>query len=137
MKPVLLDTGCIVALLDRSERHHDACVSAVAELRAPLVTCEPAIAEACYLLRGIPSAVDAILENVQHRIFQIPLQLEVQAGAVRGLLKKYARVPMDLADACLVHLAEELGTGEILTLDSDFQIYRWARNRPFRLLLDL
>jgi predicted nucleic acid-binding protein len=137
MKPVLLDTGCIVALLDRSERHHGACVSAAVDLRAPLVTCEPVIAEACYLLRGLPRAVDAILANVEQRIFQIPLQLEAQVGAVRALLKKYARVPMDLADACLVHLAEELSTGEILTLDSDFQIYRWNRNRPFRLLVDL
>ena len=137
MKPVLLDTGCIVALLDRSERHHGVCVSAAAELQAPLVTCEPVIAEACYLLRRLPTAVDAILQNVEQRIFQIPLQLPAQAGAVRALLKRYARVPMDLADACLVHLAEELGTGEILTLDSDFQIYRWDRNRPFRLLVDL
>ena len=137
MKPVLLDTGCIVGLLDRSERHHGACVSAAAELHVPLVTCEPVIAEACYLLRGMPTAVDAILANVEQKIFQIPLQIEAQAGAVRALLKKYARVPMDLADACLVRLAEELGTGEILTLDSDFQIYRWARNRPFHLLVDL
>jgi predicted nucleic acid-binding protein len=136
MKPVLLDTGCIVALLDRSERHHGVCVSAVAELQAPLVTCEPVIAEACYLLRRLPGAVDAILQNVEQGAFQIPRQLADQAGTVRALLKKYARVPMDLADACLVHLAEELGTGEILTLDSDFQVYRWERNRPFRLLVD-
>ena len=137
MKPVLLDTGCIVALLDRSEGHHRVCVSAAAGLQAPLVTCEPVIAEACYLLRRLPAAVDAILENVEKKVFQVPLQLEAQAGAVRALLKKYARVPMDLADACLVHLAEELGTGEILTLDSDFQIYRWNRTRPFHLLVDL
>jgi predicted nucleic acid-binding protein len=136
MKPVLLDTGCIVALLDRSERHHGVCVSALADLHAPLVTCEPVIAEACYLLRRLPGAVDAILQNVEQRAFQVPLHLEAQARAVRALLKKYARVPMDLADACLVHLAEELGTGEILTLDSDFQVYRWERNRPFRLLVD-
>jgi predicted nucleic acid-binding protein len=112
-------------------------VSAAAGLQAPLVTCEPVIAEACYLLRRLPAAVDAILENVEKKVFQVPLQLEAQAGAVRALLKKYARVPMDLADACLVHLAEELGTGEILTLDSDFHIYRWNRTRPFHLLVDL
>jgi predicted nucleic acid-binding protein len=137
MKPVLLDTGCLVALLDRSEQHHGACVSAVAGLQAPLVTCEPVIAEACYLLRRLPAAVDSVLANVEQRIFQIPLRLETQAGAVRALLKRYARVPMDLADACLVHLAGELGTGEILTLDRDFQIYRWNRTKPFRLLVDL
>ena len=62
-------------------------MSAAAELRAPLVTCEPVIAEACYLLRRLPAAVDAILENVEQKVFQVPLQLESQARAVRVLLK--------------------------------------------------
>jgi len=47
MKPVLLDTGVIVALLDRSEQYHAACVEAVTDNLAPLVTCEAVIAEAC------------------------------------------------------------------------------------------
>ena len=50
-------------------------------------------------------------------------------------MKKYSRVPMDLADACLVHMADELGSGRILTLDSDFSIYRWGRSRPFENLV--
>jgi uncharacterized protein len=51
------------------------------------------------------------------------------------LFRKYRDREMDLADACLVHLAGELGTGDILTLDSDFEIYRWGTNKPFHLLL--
>jgi predicted nucleic acid-binding protein len=51
-------------------------------------------------------------------------------------MNKYARVPMDFADACLVHLADELGTSRILTLDSDFHTYRWRRGRAFELLID-
>ena len=51
-------------------------------------------------------------------------------------MKRYARVPMDLADACLVSLADQLGTGRILTLDGDFLIYRWRRTRSFELLID-
>jgi uncharacterized protein len=136
VKPVLLDTGVIVALLDRSEQRHAACVSALSEIAAPLVTCEPVIAEACYLLRRLPGAADAVLENVERGIFHLPLRLPDRAASVRRLLKKYAGVPMDLADACLVDLADELGTGDILTLDSDFHIYRWGRNRPFRVLLE-
>jgi predicted nucleic acid-binding protein len=136
VKPALLDTGCIVALLDRSEQRHPACVTALERLSAPLVTCEPVIAETCYLLRRLPGAVDAVLENVERGIFQIPLPLAGRAPSVRALLKKYARVPMDLADACLVDLASELDTGDILTLDSDFHIYRWGRNRTFRVLVE-
>ncbi len=136
MKPVLLDTGCIVALLDRSERRHKACVEALGQVSAPLATCEAVIAEACYLLRRLSGAADAVLENVERGIFTLPLRLHERAPSIRRLLKKYARVPMDLADACLVDLADELGTGDILTLDSDFHVYRWGRNRAFHLLVD-
>jgi uncharacterized protein len=135
LTPVLLDTGCIVALLDRSEARHQACVEALEKVSSPLVTCEPVIAEACYLLRHLPGAADAVLENVERGIFGLPLRLAERASAVRRLRKKYARVPMDLADACLVDLADQMGTGEILTLDSDFHIYRWGRNRPFQVLV--
>lgn len=137
MKPVLLDTGVIIALLDRSERYHEASVEAVNAVEAPLVTCEAAIAEACYLLRGIRGAPDAILENVERGIFQIPLRLDAAARPVRTLIKRYANVPMDLADACLVYLAERFETGSILTLDADFKVYRWSRRRPFDLLVEL
>jgi predicted nucleic acid-binding protein len=133
--PVLLDTGVIVALLDRSERHHAACVETVADLVAPLVTCEAVIAEACYLLRDVRGASDAVLANVERGIFQVPFQLSISAPAVRALMKRYASVPMDLADACLVHLADVLGCGAILTLDSDFGVYRWRKRRSFELLV--
>ena len=136
MKPVLLDTGCIVALLDRSEERHHACVKAVDEVSAPLATCEPIIAEACYLLRRMPGAADAILANVEQGVFSMPLRICERGPFLRTLLKKYARVPMDLADACLVDLATELGTGDILTLDSDFHVYRWGHSHPFRLLVE-
>ena len=135
MKHVLVDTGCIVALLDRSERNHERCVSVVEDLSASLVTCEAVIAECCYLLGDISGAPDAVLENVARGIFAIPFRLADDADRVRELMSKYRKVPMDLADACLVALAEELGTGEILTLDKDFTIYRWRRNRPFKNLL--
>jgi len=133
--PVLLDTGCIVALLDRSERNHDRCVRVVKELSAPLVTCEAVIAEACWLVRDLHGASETVLENVEAGVFELPFRLGGASRAVRVLMKKYARVPMDLADACLVHMADELNTPQILTLDSDFRIYKWRRTRAFELLL--
>ena len=137
MRPVLLDTGCIVALLDRSEAHHEICVSTISEASFSLVTCEPVIAEACYLLRKLRGAADAILDNVERGMFNIPFRIDQSTPALRALMKKYAQVPMDLADACLVYLATALGTGRILTLDGDFCIYRWGKNRPFELLIDV
>jgi uncharacterized protein len=98
--PVLLDTGCVVALLDRNEQYHDKCAEAVAELSVPLVTSEAVIAESCYLLRDVEGACAAVLQNVESGSFRIPLALSAQAARVRKLLKKYQSVPMDLADAC-------------------------------------
>lgn len=137
MRPVLLDTGVVVALLDRSERYHDPCVEAIDSLAAPLVTCEAVIAEACYLLRGLTGAAEAVLENVAAGAFQIPFLLSRSAAAVQHILHKYRDRQVDVADACLIHLAGELGTGDILTLDRDFQIYRWRGNKMFRLLIPL
>ena len=137
MKAVLLDTGVIVALLDRNERHHVQCVEAVSDISGPLVTCESAVAEACYLLRRIHGAPEAIIKNVANGVFQMPVHLADRAAAIEKLLKKYRNVPMDLADACLVDLADQINTGQILTLDSDFEIYRWRSRRKFELLIDL
>lgn len=137
MKPVLLDTGVIVALLDRSERFHQRCADVIAEISAPLVTCEAVIAESCYLLRTLKGASETVVENIEVGTFQIPIQLHASAGPVRKILHKYRDRQVDLADACLIHLAEHFGTGQILTLDRDFEIYRWGRNRSFELLVPL
>jgi len=131
-----VDTGCIVALLDRSERHHKECALAIAELDGPLLTCEAVIAEACYLLRGIKGAVDAALENVEKGSLLVPYRLAGKTSALRRLLRKYSSVPMDFADACLVQMAEEYQTGRILTLDRDFHIYRWGKNHPFDFVVE-
>jgi uncharacterized protein len=133
VKPVLLDTGVIVALLDRSERLHEACADAVQQIEAPLITCEAVIAESCYLLRNVTGASEAVIENVAAGIFQIPFQLSHEAG-VRQVLRKYRDRQIDLADACLIRLADEFGTADILTLDGDFAIYRWGRNKAFRMM---
>lgn len=134
MKPVLLDTGVIVALLDRSESSHEACAETVRSLESPLVTCEAVIAESCYLLRNLPGAPEAVIENVVAGIFQLPFQLSREAAGIKQILRKYRDRRIDLADACLIRLADEFETPDILTLDKDFQIYRWGKNKSFHLL---
>jgi predicted nucleic acid-binding protein len=137
MKPVLLDTGFIVALLDRSEGFHKMCARTVREVAAPLVTCEAVITESCYLLRnlsGASEASEAVIENIAAGIFQVPFQLSRETASVKQVLRKYKDRQIDLADACLIRLADEFGTADILTLDQDFAIYRWGKNKPFRML---
>lgn len=137
MKPVLLDTGVVVALLDRSEKHHMQCADLVSRLARPIVTCEPVIAESCYLLRRLSGAPEVVLENVARGVFLVPFQLSRAAVAVQTIMRKYADLPANFADACLIRLADELNTGEILTLDRDFAHYRWRKTRRFELLIDL
>ena len=134
MKPVLLDTGFIVALLDRSENFHKICARTVREVEAPLVTCEAVIAESCYLLRNLSGASEAVIENIAAGIFQLPFQLSRDTAGVKQVMRKYKDRKIDLADACLIRLADEFGTEDILTLDRDFAIYRWGKHKPFRVL---
>jgi uncharacterized protein len=137
MRPVLLDTSVIVAWLNRRDQHHQRCVAALSGLRQPMATCEAVIAESCYMVQSIPAAIDRILANVADGVFQIPFQLPGSTAEVAGILRKYRDTPADFADACLMQMADELDTGDILTLDGDFKHYRWRRNRRFRLLIPL
>src|SRR5207249_4559912 len=105
MTPVLVDTSFIVASLDRSEQNHAQCVEVGASVTGPLITCEAVIAESCHLLRHLRGAKQAVLESVAKGVFQLPFVLATRAVEVAKLLNKYADVPMDLADACLVDLA--------------------------------
>src|SRR5260370_5302443 len=103
--PVLLDTGFIVALLDRRERRHEECSILLADLTDSLVTCEAIVSEACYLLRHVKDASTAIIENVRRGAFLLPFRLADHTTGLAGLMKKYSNAPMSLADACLVTMA--------------------------------
>lgn len=137
MKPVLLDTSFIVALLHRRAERHEECAAAVSDLNRPFVTCDAVITESCYLLQRAPQAVDAVLANVESGLFQVSLRLAEAASAIREIMLKYRDLPASFADACLIHLADECSTGDILTLDSDFLTYRWRKTRVFQPLVPL
>ena len=137
MKPVLLDTGMIVALLDPTDSFHTRCSNAMADVGAVLVTCETVIAESCHLLRDVEGAAEAILHSVATQEFLLPISLASAALPVRRIMAKYRDRNIDLGDAFLIHLANEFDTGDILTVDRDFWIYRWGRNNHFQVLVDL
>lgn len=90
----------------------------------PLFTCEAVISEACFLLRNIPNAPDALLEMIKRKLVGVPFQLEQETTAVKKLMARYNNVPMSLADACLVRMSEQYAGSVVLTLDRDFRIYR-------------
>jgi uncharacterized protein len=124
MSRVLLDTGPLVAIMDRRDQYHEWAKAQWAEIPAPLLTCEAVLAEACFLVRHLAGGPAAILELVTRGVVSAPFKLEAQADAIRRLLVRYASVPMSLADACLVRMAEQIPRIRVLTLDRDFQLYR-------------
>lgn len=137
MTGVLLDTGVIVAALDRSDRYHEICGEAIGSTIVPLVTCEAVIAESCYLLRNVKGAAEAVVANVAAGVFQVSFSLVRCASQVQEILSKYSDSGIDFADACLIQLASDLRMPDILTLDRDFERYRWGRNHAFRMLVSL
>lgn len=121
---VILDTGSLVALLNRRDTHHDWVRARFADLTPPLLTCEPVISEACFLLRRILGASRAVLQLVDRGVLKVPFRLETEWESVGALIHRYASVPMALADACLVRMAEQYAGSPVMTLDRDFDIYR-------------
>ncbi|MFN8636507.1 MAG: PIN domain-containing protein [Chloroflexota bacterium] len=126
----IVDAGPLVAFIDRRDAHHTWARARFGELGAPLLVCEPVLVEALFLLRRFPSAQDALLAQVQAGRLRIAFSLADEVEAVRQLLAKYADVPMSLADACLVRMAELHGDHDVFTLDSDFRIYRKHGREP-------
>jgi predicted nucleic acid-binding protein len=121
---VLLDTGPLVAFLSRRDRYHEWARQELATAAPPVLTCESVVSEACFLLRKQPGGRAAVLELLSRGLVAVAFNLEREAVAVQRLLTRYQDVPMDLADACLVRLAELSAGGVLLTLDSDFTVYR-------------
>ena len=132
---ILIDTGPIVALLDRDDRHHDLCVEILKDIREPFVTTWPVLTECFYLLNFSWEVQDSLwlfIERGGIEIYSLERDLIIRC---RELMKQYHDLPMDLADATLVAVADILEVPKIFTLDhKDFSIYRFKQKRRFTLL---
>ena len=139
MNICLLDTGPLVALLDRSEPDHHQVQNRMARLAGSrLVTTGAVITEVFYFLSDVqdgPASLVSFLD-VSSTEVRDAFNAEALAAAVQ-LMSKYADVPMDFPDATLVWTAEMAGADAILTLDRrGFSSFRIGKNRRFKLLLD-
>ena len=114
----------MVAFLNRRDRYHSWARAQWEEIESPLWTCEAVISEACFILRSYSGASRAVMEMVSRGIIKMPFRLEQEAGSVGKLIAKYKDVPMSVADACLVRMAEQTADSPVFTLDGDFRIYR-------------
>lgn len=135
---ILADTGFWLALANRKDRYYGLAVERLREINEPLITTWPVVTEVSFLLLSrlgafaqlqfFRSFLDGAFE-----VFEIPA---TSHRRILELMKKYQELPMDLADASLVILAEETGEGRILSTDvRDFKTYRWKERKPFKNML--
>lgn len=134
IRRVIVDVGPLTAFMDAADAWHSWAVERFKEIEGPLLTVEPVLAEVAFLLKRNPDAQDHLLRMVAGGILRIPFRLEEEADAVRLLRAKYRDLPMSLADACLVWMAEMRKDHCICTLDSDFTIYRKHGRTPLPLI---
>ena len=124
MTRYFLDTGPLVAFLNRRDAHHLWAADFYASAPAPLYTCEAVLVEACHLLRSFPEAQDAVLQFVKREALIVEPSVASGAERIGELMRTYRSTPMALPDACLVWLSEVHDDCRVVTVDRHFLVYR-------------
>lgn len=121
---VVVDCGPLVAWLHATDAWHGWAAAWFERLHPPLVTCEAVLAEAAHLVRRGGGDPHAVLSLVDRGVVRIGISVQDHVTQLEALMRKYRAVPMSLADACLVRLTEIVDRAAVMTLDTDFRIYR-------------
>lgn len=131
----LVDTGAILALLDRTDRWHDSCVNSFRQLRLPLLTSEAVLTELFHLVGDERRDMEAAWNFVRSGAVLLGTVENSELPYIHTLMSRYWDRPMDFADATLVYLAKRESLSVILTVDhADFATYRIEGKRRFRIL---
>ena len=132
---ILMDAGPLVAILHQDDRHHQRCVATLQSIREPIGTTWPVLSEAIHLLRFSWEAQDALWDLMAtEALHLIPIDT-ADVPRMRQLMQKYRDLPMDLADAALVRVAEREDIRRVFTIDRrDFALYRPAKIGRFDLI---
>lgn len=131
---ILVDAGPLVALFREQDSYHQTCLKTLEKLNRPLYTCWPVITEAAWLFRQPTSAL-RLLASINSDFLEILPLAGDEAEPIAAIMKRYASIRAQLADAALVYLAEREKIDTIFTLDRrDFSVYRLSRKRAFRIL---
>jgi len=129
---ILVDAGPLIALIHEDDNEHERCRDAFATMDEPLGTVWPVLAEAMHLLSFSWRAQEALWDMMETGAVEI-LAIGIEdVPRMKELMRKYRDLPMDLADAALVRVAERERLRQIFTLDRrDFQIYKPSRISRF------
>jgi len=135
MKPILIDSGPLIALFDADDKYHSISVDFIKKNKRPLVTSLANVTEVVYVLKYSKVAQASFLKWISLSSIAIESIEAEEVLQISELFEKYNDVPMDFADACIVYLGERLSTNEVATIDSDFEIYRLKGRKPFKNVL--
>ncbi len=131
----LIDTGPIVALLDRGDRWHKTCVESFSNLQLPLATTAAVLAELFHFLGDHPQRIENAWRMLRSGAITVLAITDDDMPSLDRLMKQYADCPMDFADATLVHLAKRESLSMIFTIDhDDFETYRIDGRRKFQII---
>ncbi len=121
---ILVDAGPLIALFDRDDKHHDRIVDFVKGANYKFITTTAVVTEVTHMLDFSVNVQIDFLEWIMKEgvILQETSQRDI--SRIIGLTQKYSDRPMDFADATLVIAAEKTGARQIISIDSDFDIYR-------------
>ena len=134
METVIADAGPLVAYLKRDDKDHDWATAVFQRLAGPVRSCDAALGEAFFLLQHTHGGTEKLLAMLERGLIIPDFNLAAELPAVSQLLLRYGNVPMSLADACLVRMAELHRDATVFTLDSDFRIYRKHRRQAIPLI---
>lgn len=135
MTSVLIDTGPLVAAINRRDQWHEWSRQQLGCSPAPVLTCESVLSEAWFLLRAAGVGRRSLLELMDRGAIQVAFDLAREHPRIVELLRQYEDFPMALADACLVRMSELIANSVVLTLDGDFRVYRRHRRQKIPLLI--
>lgn len=113
-----------ISFRNNSSPAHAVLKARLAEFESPMLTCEPVLAEACFVLQASHNGPKAVVDMLTRGVVKIGFRLTDHDQSISRLLAKYANVPMSLADVCLVRMSEICEASTIMTTDTDFRIYR-------------
>lgn len=132
---IILDTGALIAFLMPKDKYHKWAVNQFSKITDPVITNEAVITEACFLAQRISNGQETILKLIRQGHITISFNLNQEIEVIENLMQRYATIPMSLADACLVRMSELNKDSVILTIDSDFQIYRRHRQQTISVIM--
>jgi uncharacterized protein len=121
---IIVDAGPLVAFIRAQDSYREWTMAQMQTIKPPLYTCEAVLTEAMFLVRQHSNGRETLLSMLREGFLEIDFQLSEHKEAILDMVKRYQNVPMSLADACLVRMAETMKNSTVFTLDSDFHIYR-------------